>query len=176
MSRAPLQRSLGRLPEKKEINDQFHRNIRLADASKEDYSVNCAKDALMIYGRILPVPSLAQIIVEQEKRDGHNSLWNNIGKLVVLATKTADQDERQWAMDSLEDYQINHIYLSGDLPKHLLQGDESRGHHSLVDIQVQGSSALGDLFIHCFGVVPARCGSPAREDQVTRPLIGLYRG
>ena len=65
---------------------------------------------MTIYERILSVPSLADNIVEQEHRDGHNSLWNNIGKLVALAPKTADQEERQCAMDSLEDYQIHHKY------------------------------------------------------------------
>ena len=43
------------------------------------------------------------MIVEQEKRDGQNALWNNIGNLAVLASKTADQEERKWVMDSLED-------------------------------------------------------------------------
>ena len=64
--------------------------------------------------------------MEQEKRDGHNSLWNNIGKLVVLASKTADQEEREWVMDLLEDYQINHGYMTSDLSKDVLQGDKSR--------------------------------------------------
>ena len=50
---------------------------------------------MTIYSRILSVPALAQNIVEQEKRDGQNSLWNNIGKLVVLASKTADQDKKE---------------------------------------------------------------------------------
>ena len=58
---------------------------------------------MTIYERILSVPSLAHIIVEPEHRDGQNSLWNNIGKLVALASRTADQEERKWVMDSLED-------------------------------------------------------------------------
>ena len=58
---------------------------------QEDYSENFVKDVMIIYERILSVPSLAHIIVEQEKRDGQYSLWNNIGKLAVLASKTADQ-------------------------------------------------------------------------------------
>ena len=71
------------------------------------------------------MPSLAHITVEQEKRGGPlNSLWNNIGKLVVLASKTADQEERKWVMDSLEDYQINNNIVSGDLSKHMLLGDK----------------------------------------------------
>ena len=120
---------------------------------------------MTIYDRILIVPSLAQILVEQEKRDGHNSLRNNIGKLTVLASKTADPEERKWVMYSLEDYQTNYGYMSSDLSKHICQGYESRGHHSLVDIQVQGPPALVELFIHCCGDLPTRCGCPAREDQ-----------
>ena len=50
---------------------------------------------------ILIVPALAQMIVEQEQRDGQHALWNSIGKLAVLALKTADQEERKWVMDSL---------------------------------------------------------------------------
>ena len=69
------------------------------------------------------MPQLAFLILEQEKRDGHNALWNNIGKLAVLAAKTSDQEEQKWVMDSLEDYQINHGYMAGDLSKNLLQGD-----------------------------------------------------
>ena len=120
-----LQTSLGRLLQKKEISEKFHRNMKLAAGRQDDYTENFVKDALIIYERILTVPALAQMIVEQEKRDGQNALWNNIGKLAVLASKTADQEERKWVMDSLEDYQINHRYLSGDLSKHLLQGDKS---------------------------------------------------
>ena len=63
------------------------------------------------------MPALAQMIVEQEKRDGQNALWNSIGKLVVLASKTADQEDRQWVMDSVEDLQINNNTLSSDLSK-----------------------------------------------------------
>ena len=81
----------------------MHRNIKLAAGRQDDYSENFVKDALIIYERILTVPALAQMIVEQEKRDGQNALWNNIGKLAVLASKTADQEERKWVMDSLED-------------------------------------------------------------------------
>ena len=107
-----------------------------------------------MYERILSVPSLAHSIVEQEKRDGHNSLWNKIGKLAVLASKTADQERKKWVMDSLEDYQINHSYMSSDLSKHVLQRDESCGHHSLVDMQVQGPPALGELFFIALGICP----------------------
>ena len=71
------------------------------------------------------MPSLAHIIVEQEQRDGNNALSSNIGKLVMLASKTADQEERKWAMGSLEDYQINHNDTPSGLPKVLLQGDKS---------------------------------------------------
>jgi len=116
---------LGRLPTRKEISDKFRKNIKLADGRQEDYSENFVKDAMTIYERILSSPPLAQLILEQEKRDGHASLWNNIRKLAVLATKTADQEERKWVMDSLEDYQINHGYMSGDLSKSILQGDKS---------------------------------------------------
>ena len=98
-----LQTSLVRFPQKNKISEQIHRNIKLATGRQDDYSANFVKDALIIYERILTVPTLAQMIVEQEKRDGQNALWNSIGKLVVLASKTADQEERKWVMDSLED-------------------------------------------------------------------------
>ena len=87
---------------KKEISEQLHKNIKLATGRQDDYNENFVKDALKFYERIMTVPALAQMIVEQEKRDGQNALWNSIGKLVVLASKTADQEERKWAMDSLE--------------------------------------------------------------------------
>jgi hypothetical protein len=99
-----LQTSLGRLPHKKETSEKFHRNIKLAVDRQDDYSEDFVKEALIIYERILTVPALAQMSVEQEKREGHNSLWNNIGKVVVLASKTADQEERKSVMDLLEDY------------------------------------------------------------------------
>ena len=92
-----------------------HRNIKLADGSQEDYIDNLVKDAMAMYERILNVPLLAQIIVEPEKRDGQNSLCNNSGKLVVLALTIAGQEERKRVMDSLEDYHINHKYMSSDL-------------------------------------------------------------
>ena len=60
----------------------------------------------------------------QEKRDGQNALWNHMGKLSVLATKTVDQDERKWVMDALEDLQTSGAYQSGDLSKNILQGDK----------------------------------------------------
>jgi len=44
-------------------------------------------------------------------------MWKNIGKLAVLASKTADHEEKNWVMDSLEDYQIKHNYMSSDLSK-----------------------------------------------------------
>ena len=65
-----LQTTLGRLPHRKEISDKFHTNIKLAEAKRDDYSENFVTEAMIIYGRILSVPSVAQIIVEQEKRDG----------------------------------------------------------------------------------------------------------
>ena len=114
-------------------------------AGREDFIENCVTEVMTIYERILSVPSLAHIIVEQDKRDGQNSLWKNIGNLVVLESKTADQEERKWVMDSLEDYQTNHRYKSSDLSKHFPTGrQESRGHHSLFDIQVQGPPGLGE--------------------------------
>ena len=100
----------------------FHGNIKLADGRQEDYSETFVKDVMTICERILSLPSLAHIIVEQEKRDDQNSLWNNIGKLVVLASETADQAEREWVMDSLEDYHINQGYTSSDLSENVLQG------------------------------------------------------
>ena len=85
-----LQRTLGRLPTRKDVSGTINRNIQLTDGRQEDYSEHFDKEVMTIYERILSVPSLAQIIAKQEKRDGHNSLWNNIGKLVVLASRTAD--------------------------------------------------------------------------------------
>ena len=69
-----LPTTLGRLPTRKEISDKLRRNIKLADGRQEDYSENCVKDAVTIYERILTVPSLAHIIVEPEKRDGHSTV------------------------------------------------------------------------------------------------------
>ena len=91
-----FQRTLRRLPHRKEISDKFHRHTKLADGRQGDYY----KQVMTIYARILSVPFLFQISVKKEKPDGQNSLWNNIGKLVVLALKTADQEERKWFMDS----------------------------------------------------------------------------
>ena len=62
-----LQRTLGRVPTKKEINDMFHRNIKLADGKQEGYNEDFVKDVMIIYARILSVPSLPNIIVEQEQ-------------------------------------------------------------------------------------------------------------
>ena len=115
MSRTPCRLHWVCCRKKKKISEKIHRNIKLAAGRQDDYSENFVKDALIIYERILTVPALAQMIVEQEKRDGQNALWNNIGKLAVLASKTADQEERKWVMDSLEDYQINHGYMSSAL-------------------------------------------------------------
>ena len=80
---------------RRDISDRFHGNIKLADGRQEDYIENCLKDAMTIYERISSVPSLAQIIVAQNKRAGHNSLRNIIGQLVALASKTADQVEKE---------------------------------------------------------------------------------
>ena len=81
----------------------FHRNIKLAYGRQEDNIGNLSKDIIIIYERILSVPSLAHICVDQYNRDGQISLWNNIGKLVAVASNTADQEERKWVMGSLED-------------------------------------------------------------------------
>ena len=99
------------------------------------------------------------------RRDGQNALWNTIGKLVVLASKHADQEDKKLVMDSLEDYQINHGYMSSDLAKTNAGRQESCGHHSLVDFEVQGPPGLGEFLFHCCGALPARCGCLAREDQ-----------
>ena len=40
-----LQRTLGRVPTKKEMSDMFHRNIKLADGRQEGCSENCVKDS-----------------------------------------------------------------------------------------------------------------------------------
>ena len=71
----------------------FLRHKKLAYGKQEDYIENFVKGVMTIYERMLSVLSLAHIIVEPEKRDGQNSLRNNIVKLVVLASKTADQEE-----------------------------------------------------------------------------------
>ncbi|MFM7989301.1 MAG: hypothetical protein ACKPKO_59305, partial [Candidatus Fonsibacter sp.] len=88
-----LQIKLGRLQTRKEISDTLHKNIKLADGRHEDYTENLIKEVLIIYERILNVPSLVNIMVEPEDRDGHNALWNSIGTLVVLASKTVYQEE-----------------------------------------------------------------------------------
>ena len=61
-----LQRTLGRLPTRKEISDKFHRHIRLADGRQEDYIENFVRAVVAIYETIFRVPSLAQIIVEPD--------------------------------------------------------------------------------------------------------------
>ena len=45
-----LQRTLGRVPTRKEISDMFHRNIKLADGKQEDYRENFVKDVMIICG------------------------------------------------------------------------------------------------------------------------------
>jgi hypothetical protein len=120
-----LQKDLGRLPTKREVSDKFRNNAKLAAGRQEDFSENFVKDALNVYEKILCVPKLAAIIAEQEKRDGQKALWNHMGKLSVLATKTQDQDERKWVMDALEDMQLTGNYSSDDLSKNLLLGDKA---------------------------------------------------
>ena len=65
---------MGRVPTKKYISDMFHIKLKLAYDKQEDYMENFVKDVATIYDMILSVLSLAHIIVEQEKRDGQNSL------------------------------------------------------------------------------------------------------
>ncbi|MFM7989872.1 MAG: hypothetical protein ACKPKO_62220, partial [Candidatus Fonsibacter sp.] len=67
----------------------------------------------------------ANIIVDQENRDGQSALWNNIGNLVVLASKIVDQEERKWIMGSLDDYQTYDKYMSNCLSTNILPGDKS---------------------------------------------------
>ena len=43
-----LQRTLGRLPTRRETNDMFHRNNKRADGKQEDYIENFVKDAVTI--------------------------------------------------------------------------------------------------------------------------------
>ena len=153
------------------ISNMFHRNIKLADGMLENF----VKDVMTIYDRFSSVPSLAHTIVEQERRGRHNSLRDNIGKVVALASKTADQEEK-WVMDSLQYYQVNQRYMQSETSK-TFACKETRvmWASSLVDIQQQGPPTLCELFIRCFGDLPAICGCPAREDQVARPLIGRCR-
>ena len=47
-----LQRTLGRVPTRKEISDMFHRNIKLADGRQEDYIENFVKDFMTSHARI----------------------------------------------------------------------------------------------------------------------------
>ena len=82
-----LQRTLDRVPTSKDISEMLHRNIKLTDGMQDDYIENFVQDVMTIHERLLSAPSLAHIIVEQENRDGQNSLWNNIGKLAVLDQK-----------------------------------------------------------------------------------------
>ena len=86
--------------------------------------------------------------MESEKRDGHNSLWNNIGKLAVLASKTADQEGKIWVMDSLEDYQINQRYMLSDLSKIYCNETGVMWASFPCWIQVQGPPALGEFFMY----------------------------
>ena len=120
-----LQKDLGRQPSKKEISDKFRQNAKMAAGNKDDFSENFVKDALNVYDKVLCIPALSQILVDQEKRDGQHALWNHMGKLSVLALKTVDYEERKWVMDALEDLQINSGYSSEDLSRNILQGDRS---------------------------------------------------
>ena len=97
----------------------------MTDGKQDDYSENFVKDALTIYEKVLSSLVLFQIILLQEKRDGQNALWNNMGKLAVLAMKAVDDDERRWVMDALEDLQLNGSYQSSDLSNNILLGDKT---------------------------------------------------
>ena len=120
-----LQKDLGRQPTRKEISDKFRHNVKMAPGRKDDYSETFVREALNIYDKVLCCPPLAQVLLDQEMRDGQNALWNHMGKLSVLATKTVDPEERKWVMDALEDLQINSSFSSDDLSRNILLGDKT---------------------------------------------------
>jgi hypothetical protein len=60
-----LQTTLGPLPTRKDISGKSYRNIKLADGRQEDYIEHFVKVVMTIYERVLSVPSLAHITVEQ---------------------------------------------------------------------------------------------------------------
>ena len=119
------QKDLGRQPTRKEISDKFRHNVKMAPGRKDDFSEAFVREALNIYDKVLCCPPLAQVLMDQEMRDGQNALWNHMGKLSVLATKTVDLEERKWVMDALENLQTNSSYMSDDLSKNILQGDKT---------------------------------------------------
>ena len=74
--------------------------------------------------------------MDQEMRDGQTALWNSMGKLFVLATKTVDPEGRKWVMDALDDLQINSGLASEDLSGSVLRGDKTHvGMISLVALK-----------------------------------------
>ena len=123
--RKGLQKDLGRQPTRKEISDKFRHNVKMAPGRKDDYSETFVREALNIYDKVLCCPPLAQVLMDQEMRDGQNALWNHMGKLSVLATKTVDLEERKWVIDALEDLHINSSFSSEDLSRNILLGDKT---------------------------------------------------
>ena len=161
-----LQKDLGRQPTKKEISDKFRKNAKLAKGRQEDFSENFITQALVVYEKVLSIPKLAAIIMEQEKRDGQKALWNHMGKLSVLAVKTADHDERKWAMDALEDMQVSGGYSSDDLSKNLLQGD--RSHVGVIQLLTFKYKVLARWVGYWFTAVGLRAEDVAVLQERTR--------
>jgi hypothetical protein len=161
-----LQKDLGRQPTKKEISDKFRKNAKLATGRQEDFSENFIVQALIVYEKVLSIPKLAAIIMEQEKRDGQKALWNHMGKLSVLALKTADHDERKWAMDALEDMQVSGGYSSDDLSKNLLQGD--RSHVGVIQLLTFKYKVLARWVGYWFTAVGLRAEDVAVLQERTR--------
>ena len=161
-----LQKDLGRQPAKKEISDKFRKNAKLATGRQEDFSENFIVQALIVYEKVLSIPKLAAIIMEQEKRDGQKALWNHMGKLSVLALKTADHDERKWAMDALEDMQVSGGYSSDDLSKNLLQGD--RSHVGVIQLLTFKYKVLARWVGYWFTAVGLRAEDVAVLQERTR--------
>ena len=161
-----LQKDLGRQPTKKEISDKFRKNAKLATGRQEDFSENFIVQALIVYEKVLSIPKLAAIIMEQEKRDGQKALWTHMGKLSVLALKTADHDERKWAMDALEDMQVSGGYSSDDLSKNLLQGD--RSHVGVIQLLTFKYKVLARWVGYWFTAVGLRAEDVAVLQERTR--------
>jgi hypothetical protein len=130
------------------------------------------KDVLNVYDKVLCSLELAQIIKDQEKRDSQKALWNHMGKLAVLATKTVDNSERKWVMEALEDLQINDGYSSEDLSKNILQGDKS--HVGIISLLTFKYKVLGRWVGFWFTAIGLRAEDVAVLQERTKLHSGCF--
>ena len=129
------------------------------------------KEALSIYDKVLCCFPLAQILTDQEMRDGQNALWSNMGKLFALATKIVDLEERKWVMDALEDLQINIGLTSEDLSKNILLGD--RTHVGMISLMTFKYKLLARLVGYWFTSIGLRVEDVAIMQHRTKSHRGF---